>query len=167
MSVSVLLYICVCVCVLLYMLRLCVCVCFSHMCSTQKRDIFVINTNTSNSMTLLAKIGFAEHRVTAIIGCNHEERLKEQDILVSLEVVYDIEKAVENDDVTQTCDYSKMKHIITRTSQEGKFKLIETLASRCLDAIVDQFPSIHKITITVTKCLVYKPFVTIEKTLRS
>ena len=113
----------------------------------------------------LAKVGFVDHRVTCIIGCNPNERITEQDVLISVTVTCDISNAVSEDRVDHTVDYSKMVHQVTQIAKQGKFLLIETMAAHCLNELVKSYPTIEHIQVTVRKCLSYQPFVTLEKTI--
>jgi FolB domain-containing protein len=115
----------------------------------------------------LAKIGFVDHKIKCIIGVNPDERIQEQDVLIDLIVTYDVSKAIENDDVEFTCNYALMAKVITSIAQEGKYKLLETLASACIDAIHLKYQSIQHITLTVKKPQALStaayPFVTVDK----
>ena len=100
---------------------------------------------------MLAEVFVDEFKTMAIIGCNPEERVKKQPLLISFAYQYDISQASKTDQVDFAIDYDDLCKKITQFIDGSRFHLIETLADRLIDFIFDQ-TSILKISL-----FVYKP----------
>ncbi|MCD6162911.1 MAG: dihydroneopterin aldolase [candidate division Zixibacteria bacterium] len=76
---------------------------------------------------------FGYHGVTDAekeTGCRFE---------VDCEFHYDITDAVKSDSLEDTVDYSSVYDTINDLIQKNKFNLVETLAQRLADALLDEF----------------------------
>ena len=100
---------------------------------------------------MLAEVFVDEFKTMAIIGCNPEERIKKQPLLISFAYQYDIAEAASSDNVEAAIDYDDLCQKIARFIAESRFHLIETLADRLIDFIFDQ-TIVKKISL-----FVYKP----------
>lgn len=85
-------------------------------------------------------IGFEEQQVTCIIGDLPEERETEQTLLIDLLVEADISRCFHTDQTTDTVDYVRLADICSETAQQGKYRLLETLAHNILIRIVTTLP---------------------------
>ena len=90
-------------------------------------------------------------RLYAYHGCLPEERLIGSDYIVDLEVTGDLEKAAVSDELEDTIDYVKL-HQIVRDEMGIPSKLLEHVAGRIVDQILEEFPEIHSVGVKVAKC---------------
>lgn len=88
--------------------------------------------------------------VPCTIGIFDWERKIKQKIAVDLEIPADIRKAARRDDIRDAVDYKKIaKHIISFI-RSSRYFLIETLAERLAESLLDQF-SIPEIRLRISK----------------
>lgn len=84
-------------------------------------------------------------------GVNEFEKKQPQRFEISAEVDCDFYEAAKNDDVAQTVNYSTVCKIITAVATQNVFNLIETLACRCAEAILENFPRASAVRVLVEK----------------
>lgn len=83
-------------------------------------------------------------------GVRPAEREQAQEFLVDVEVECDLRKASRTDDIADTIDYRAI-HAIAKEVVEGEpQKLIETLAGRIADRVL-QIPGVQKTSVRVAK----------------
>jgi dihydroneopterin aldolase len=70
--------------------------------------------------------------------------------IVDAVIETDFEKAAQHDDLSQTVDYVAVYGIAKR-EMETRSKLIETVAKRIADALMDEVTRIHKLELRLTK----------------
>lgn len=90
-------------------------------------------------------------RVRCIVGILPHERENEQDILIDVEMDHDFLPAAESEDVTTTVDYAEVSSVLTDWIKEQKFQLIETMAVRGCDLILDRWPEVTRVKLTIKK----------------
>jgi FolB domain-containing protein len=73
-----------------------------------------------------------------IVGVNAWERRESQDVLINVEMEVDGEKAVETDSLEHTADYKKITKRIIREVERSKLYLLESLAQRILNAVMEE-----------------------------
>ena len=83
-------------------------------------------------------------------GCLDSERRDGNWFRVDFAYDYDMRKAIRTDDLEKAIDYSQIYAIIQGEMAEPA-NLLEHLAGRILDVIIDRFPKIEWAEITVTK----------------
>ena len=84
------------------------------------------------------------------IGVSPEERKSPQLILVDLVLHLDLEEASRNDDLNKTVDYVELIDQIQKTTQEGHFRILESLACKlCQTALRNH--RIQRVEVTVRK----------------
>lgn len=96
------------------------------------------------------KVIIRDLTIETIVGLYPWERAVRQTLLLDLDLSTDIRQAAENDDLQYTIDYSAVCDAVTALAQQGKFKLIETLAENIGKMIQDQF-SVDGVRITIYK----------------
>ena len=89
-------------------------------------------------------------RLRTIIGFNDWEREKPQDVVISIKLTYDAEKAVKDDDVTHAVDYKMITKSIIQKVEDSQFNLLESLANMIYEHI-HSFKNIKKVRVTVEK----------------
>ena len=87
---------------------------------------------------------FARH------GCLESERRDGNWFQVDFAYDYDMRKAARTDDLGAAVDYSAIYAVI-RDEMQQPANLLEHLASRMLNAVIERFPSIERAELTVTK----------------
>lgn len=70
--------------------------------------------------------------------------------LINLEIDVDFSDAALEDDINGTVDYAQLNQLI-RSEMEISSKLIEHVASRIVNRIVDEFPQIEEGSLSVAK----------------
>ncbi len=86
-----------------------------------------------------------------IIGILPAERETPQPLRVDLVLeVESFRQAVESEHIDQTVDYAAVSRRVIEIAREGRFQLVETLAERCCQALLAEFP-IRRLTIRLLK----------------
>lgn len=85
-------------------------------------------------------------------GVTPEERKVGQRYSVNAEMVLDISRAAVTDDLQDTVSYAEAVHIVVQTAKAEPFNLLESLASRLGEALLEKFP-IQGVTIQLHKLL--------------
>ncbi|MBU0489060.1 MAG: dihydroneopterin aldolase [Bacteroidetes bacterium] len=83
-------------------------------------------------------------------GCFPEERITGNRFLVDFWYDADTETAEKTDQITDTVDYQEVYFLI-RKEMKKPGSMIEHIARRMLDAVVEKFPAIRSAKIKVTK----------------
>jgi len=95
-------------------------------------------------------IHLREVRIHAYHGVMPQERKVGADFIVNLRVGYDIARAIETDDVSDTLNYATLFDIVKEEMAEPS-KLLEHVAGRIAHAIGHAFPDITSIDLAITK----------------
>ena len=96
------------------------------------------------------KIFLNDLKVSAIIGIWEWERRVRQNIHVDLEMATDIRRAAASDAIEDTLNYKKVAKRGERFIAESEFQLVETLAERIADIVLDEF-AVPWVKVTVRK----------------
>jgi len=86
------------------------------------------------------------------IGVSFKERGKKQKIFVDVELFLDTRKAAKTDDLKYTVNYSDVFSLVKNIAEKKEYKLIETLANKIAEIILDKFTA-KKIIVKVKKRL--------------
>ncbi len=89
-------------------------------------------------------------RFHAFHGVMPQERKVGADFTVSIRVSADIAKAVESDEVADTLNYAALYDVVKR-EMEIPSKLLEHVAGRIGQAVMEQFPTVGSIDVKLTK----------------
>ncbi len=100
---------------------------------------------------ILLEIGFSEFLVDCIIGVYPEERLQTQPILIDVRVSYNARDAVVSDQEEYALDYTLLAKQVQTIATEGKFGLLETLAYRIAEGLMDSHNRIIEISVEIRK----------------
>lgn len=76
-------------------------------------------------------------RLRAIVGVNPWERTERQAVIVNVEIEFDGTAAAQSDQLEHTIDYRQISKNIVTLVETSEFFLIETLASRILESIME------------------------------
>ena len=88
------------------------------------------------------KIMLKDIEIQALIGTLNHERSSEQKLFIDIEFEYDASDAAAEDDLEHAVDYSEVMKKAIEIAKNGKFYLLETLASR----VTEMMRSYQKIT---------------------
>jgi len=96
-------------------------------------------------------ISIIDLEISCIIGILPNERVKEQTLLLNINLDVDIGDSAFADDINETIDYTKIAEIATQLAITKKYKLIESFCSDLNDLFLDTFKIIQNSNITVKK----------------
>lgn len=79
-------------------------------------------------------------RVDTVIGIYDWERAIRQTLILDLELGTDIARAAASDSISDTLDYKAISKRLAAYIEDSQFKLVETLAERCAELLMAEFP---------------------------
>jgi len=97
-----------------------------------------------------AVIRITNLRLRTFIGFNPDERTKQQDIVVNVEIHHSAKAAALQDEVSEALDYKVISKAIIRHVEAGHFLLLEKLVSDLLE-ICTSDPAVTRALVTVDK----------------
>ena len=96
-------------------------------------------------------ISIVDLEITCIIGILPNERVKEQTLLLNINLDVDIGDSTFADEINETIDYTKIAEMATQLAITKKYKLIESFCRDLNNLFLDTFKVIQKTRITVKK----------------
>jgi dihydroneopterin aldolase len=78
-------------------------------------------------------------RVDTVIGIFEWERRVKQTIVIDLEMAADIRRAAASDAIEDTLDYKEVAKRVIAFVEQSRFQLVETLAERIAQILVNEF----------------------------
>jgi dihydroneopterin aldolase len=78
--------------------------------------------------------------IETIIGIYDWERQKKQTIVLDIEMAFDIKKAAETDDISQTLDYKAVSERVVSFVEASEFFLVEKLIEEIATILRNEFP---------------------------
>ncbi len=97
------------------------------------------------------KIKIRGLEINACHGVHGFEKQTPQRFLIDADLSVDFYEAAKHDDLNKTVNYSAVCSLIAKTVTENCFNLIESLAYACAFAVMENFATVSKITLTVKK----------------
>jgi D-erythro-7,8-dihydroneopterin triphosphate epimerase len=85
-----------------------------------------------------------------IIGNNEWERSAPQDVIITIEIVFDASKAAASDSIKDTIDYKKLKRRIIVEVENSSFNLLESLTNMVLSIVMEE-PRTKKAVVRIEK----------------
>ncbi len=101
-------------------------------------------------MTVESSIFVRDLRLYAYHGVMAQERRVGGWFLVSLRVHYNIMRAMRSDDVADTLNYATLCELVKREMSVPS-NLLEHVAGRIAQSVLDAFPLVCKVDLTITK----------------
>ena len=92
--------------------------------------------------------GLALHSYHGVMP--HEAKVG-QTFTIDLELAIDLSEAARSDKVRDTVSYDKVVECVSDVFCTQRFRLIEAAAGRVADAILDEFPRVLAVTVTIHK----------------
>lgn len=90
-------------------------------------------------------------KLFAYHGVNDEEKVNGQNFIFDIDLYVNITKACYSDDVFDTVSYAKVIKTVTRAFTEKKYDLLEKAAQITADAILEEYPDVFRVDITLKK----------------
>lgn len=106
---------------------------------------------TINSIPKLSIVSVENLRLRAYIGFIDWEKEKLQDVVVSFSFKYNARQAAATDDVTYAVDYKKFTKSIIQFVDNKSFHLIEHLAEKIYNYIIEYSPEVQDVEVKVEK----------------
>ena len=97
-----------------------------------------------------ATINIQNLRLRTFIGFNPEEMEKLQDVVINIEIRYQINEQVLQDHVNDALNYKTVTKKVIKHVEQGRFLLLEKLVADIL-AISCEHPSVNQARVTVDK----------------
>ncbi len=97
------------------------------------------------------RINIARYPVFMKLGYFHGERVRGQEVLVSLSVDLVHDPAGIDDILEKTADYGKILAVLDQTLQDQEMNLIETAVERAGKALLQHFRNIVAVELSVEK----------------
>ena len=85
------------------------------------------------------------------IGVTPEERATLQDVLIDLDLAIDLTAAGRTDSIKETLDYRDAWNTVRECVSSQEMHLVEALANRVGNALLDRFPLVQSVGVGVTK----------------
>ena len=79
-------------------------------------------------------------RIDTVIGIYDWERRVRQTVSIDLEMATDIRRAAASDSIEDTLNYKAVAKRLIAFVEAADFQLVETLAERCAELILKEFP---------------------------
>ncbi len=95
-------------------------------------------------------------RINAVIGVFEWERQIEQPVLVDLILTADTRAAAVSDHIEDAVNYALVAQQVVDLTKSLKSQLLETLANKLAEMILNHFPAVHVVHIKVKKPLAVK-----------
>ena len=97
-----------------------------------------------------ATINVRNLRLRTFIGFNPEEKEKQQDVVINLEIDYAVGATALRDEVDDALDYKVITKRVIRHVEDGRFLLLERLTADVLEICSDH-PSVVAARVTIDK----------------
>jgi 7,8-dihydroneopterin aldolase/epimerase/oxygenase len=99
----------------------------------------------SDSIFIHGLLVHAHHGVMA-----HEEKVGQR-FIIDLELAVDLAPAGHSDKLADTASYGAIVETVTHAFTENSYRLVEAAAARVAAAVLDSFPKISSVRVTVHK----------------
>ena len=97
-----------------------------------------------------ATINIRNLRLRTFIGFNPEEMVKQQDVVLNIEIDYDVAASALEDNVDDALNYKTITKKVIEHVEQGQFLLLEKLVSDVLQ-ICSEHPSVSHARVTIDK----------------
>ncbi len=118
--------------------------------SLEPIDVAKRAKNLSKAVFSNAIIHIKNLRLRTYIGFNQEELVKQQDIIVNADIVFDGRKPSLSDNEHETLNYKLLTKSLIAHVESGQFRLIEKLNADLLNIIMAN-DKVLKATVTIDK----------------
>jgi dihydroneopterin aldolase len=84
-------------------------------------------------------------------GVSDEERAEPQVIMLDIDLELDLRPAGTGDDLDKTANYSSVFEICRAQAEGHSYKLLEALGENIASDVLEKFPGVQLVTVTVRK----------------
>lgn len=104
-----------------------------------------------------------DYKIHCIIGAHPHERSQNQELLLDIEMRWNLSECVQTDSIADTVDYEKVCKLCEELAQTRHYHLLETFAYEAIHSILDSFPLLWaKIRVKKKQALPLAKFAIIE-----
>lgn len=89
--------------------------------------------------------------IDCIIGILPTERTTPQPLIVDVDLHVDFAASIASENVADTVNYAEVCMILEQLAVDGKYQLVETYAAHACSNLIDRYPEIQHIKITIKK----------------
>jgi len=89
-------------------------------------------------------------QLQTIIGCLPYEKESPQTLIIDVDMIKDLQKAAQKDDIRETTNYADVIEQIQYLVHQSRFELIESLAEYLAQLLLKKYP-IDQVTIKIQK----------------
>ncbi len=100
---------------------------------------------------MLDRISIKGLQLFAYHGVNPEEKRDGQHFYMDITMGADLGKACRDDDLSSTVNYAAVRKTVQRVFTEKSYDLIERAAQVCADAVLNEYPLVQWVEITLKK----------------
>ena len=97
------------------------------------------------------KIFIRNLTVMTIVGTRSDERLAPRPIILNVTMECPLKEAGSNDDLFKSVNYQEAAELLVESGRKNSFFLIEAFAENAADLLLEHFPLLQSVTITVDK----------------
>ncbi len=90
-------------------------------------------------------------RIFAYHGVNPEEKQDGQTFVLDLDLTLDLSLPCQTDRVEDTVSYAQVRKTVDRIMTAEKYDLIEKAAQAVCDAVLEEYPAVQEIELTLCK----------------
>lgn len=99
----------------------------------------------------MGTLSIRELRISCIVGVYPDERKREQDVFVDVDMEFDFSRVTASDHLADTVDYTEVAADLTAYLQAERFQIIETLAQRACARILERHPILNRCRLVIRK----------------
>ena len=99
----------------------------------------------------MEKIFIENLKLCAVIGTLPHERIRRQELILTVEFDYDARAAAFGDDLMASVDYSSVEKCVMQCVEKSSFFLLEALAAAIAKEVLAAFAAIERFSITIAK----------------
>ena len=99
----------------------------------------------------MGTLSIRELRISCIVGVYPDERKREQDLFVDLDMEFDFARVTASDHLADTVDYTEVAADLTAYVRAERFQIIETLAQRACARVLDRNPVVRRCRLVIRK----------------
>jgi len=115
-----------------------------------QNHIIITSKEEKNVSAQSATINIQNLRLRTYIGFNPDEMQKQQDVVINIQIRYQLNTEVLQDRVEGALNYKTVTKKVIRHVEQGRFLLLEKLVADIL-SISSEHPNVTEATVTVDK----------------
>ncbi len=97
------------------------------------------------------RIRIEQIEIYAYHGVFEEEKKKGQKFFLTVDMATSLRKAGKTDELTYSTHYGDVADMVVKAATDKSYDLIETVAEKCAEVILLNFPYVEEVSVTVSK----------------